>query len=895
MKSDLKDRLADFLEFYKTIEGYEKGEGQLFINRLFVLFGFKDATDAGGKFEYRNKYNKTTKFEDFILVDKILIEMKSRKFPLKKAVLQAREYWNRSYKGDKTKYVMLCNFDEIWIFNWFEQDRELCRFAVKDIAEYCQNNLSFLFKEYAEPIFENNVEKITTEAVSKLIEIYHSLLDREVANKDAVQKFILQLLVCLFADSIGLFPKKGFFGELILECKKQGSTYDLFRYLFIEMRTPGIASAGRFKGVDYFNGGIFKEITPIELNEEELLLLEKVSHCDWSKIEPAIFGNILEYSMDKKQQHDTGSHYTYEQDIMKIIRPTIIEPIMKQIKDTKSIRDLKMLRTSLGKLKILDPACGSGNFLYIALRELKSLELEIINKIETISKNSNKYLYDDDGSVATYSLIETTQFYGMDTNKFAVELAKVTLSFGKKTFNDLFCNYAENSYRSFVNKTLPFDDLDKNIVVQDALFSEWIKADIIIGNPPFLGGKHLKNTLGDEYVKELKLKFPEAKGQADFCTFWFQKAHDSSARRIGLVATNSISQGLSRDASLKYIIDRKGIIINAISSQKWSGSASVHVSIVNWVKSKKDICSIFLDNEKVDFINSSLRNELDYTDAKIITENLGKSFQGCELAGKGFVISAEKAREWIKEDKKYEEVLKPMIDGMTIVSPSKSLDWVIDFNEMSLEDASLYTLAFEHVKKSVKPERDNNKELSRKTYWWKFGRTRPKMRKALEGLKCYFCLPKIAKYTIFQPIDIGILPCEANMVIASDDFFVLGILNSKIHLDWVLVQRSTLGLAPRYTNTTCFMTFPFPSNVDEDKKQKIRAVMKRLNSFRLEMCLTKKCIIASFYNDFYQEPGSELFKLHKELDKSVCDAYGWKYNPEANYNSQLYELNQLSE
>ncbi|MDM8541498.1 hypothetical protein QUF90_10455 [Desulfococcaceae bacterium HSG9] len=232
-----------------------------------------------------------------------------------------------------------------------------------------------------------------------------------------------------------------------------------------------------------------------------------------------------------------------------------------------------------------------------------------------------------------------------------------------------------------------------------------------------------------------------------------------------------------------------------------------------------------------------------------------------------------------------------MIDGKALVSPCVELDWIIDFKEMPLEDAAIYNLPFKHVKKYVKPERDNNKRKTARIFWWQFRSKSIGMRKALKGLKGYCCLPKVAKYTCFRLIDISILPCEANMVIASDDFFILGILNSKLHLDWVLAQGSTLKSDTRYTNTTCFMTFPFPDNVKKTQKQKVRNIMQELESFRTKEAISRKCTMTKFYNDFFHEPSSNLFKLHKKLDKAVCACYSWKYSRSKSYNDAIFRLN----
>ncbi len=884
MLTSINEKIDSFTAFTKTLEGYEKGEAQTFLNRLFQVFGHADCHEAGARFEKRIKTGKTTKFEDLLFPGRAIIEMKSRGKNLADHILQAREYWDRSYQEEKTPFVVLCNFDRFLIFNWFMQNSPLDSLAVEELRTRWRA-LAFLSKEPVEPVFRNNVEKVTAEAAEKLLKIYHSVINRG-EDKNRVQKFVLQLLVCLFSEDIGLFPIADYFLALLQEGRKNHSANAFIADLFRQMNNPKKAKDGRFRDVNYFNGGIFKEINLIKLNTHELDLLEETAKFDWSRIEPAIFGNIFEYSMDSKEQHATGAHYTCEKDIMKIVRPTIITPCIKKINRASTLENLLKAREDLGKIKVLDPACGSGNFLYIALRELKTLEIEILSKI---SENFRKYRIQD-----VYSVIRLKQFYGIDSNPFAVELAKVTLSIGKKIFNDQLISFIKKNQLSldFEDRTLPFDDLDQNIVTDDALFCNWPKADVIIGNPPFLGGKYLRIERGDEYAEKVYKAFPDVKGQPDYCALWFRRAHDSSAKRIGLVGTNSVAQGVTRKAGLEYIAENKGIITNAVSTQVWSGTANVHVSIVNWVKNKKDVPEERkLDDAKVDFINSSLKAEPDYTGAKRLAENLGKSFQGCELSGKGFSVSAETAKKWMESDPKNREVLKPMMDGKSLVNPGIELEWVIDFNDMALEEAGRYELPFAHVEKYVKPERMKNKERSRKEKWWLFGRPRPVMRKALNGLKCYFCLPKIAKYTCFRAIDISIVPCEANMVIAGDDFFVLGVLNSKLHLNWVSAQRSTLEDRTRYTNTTCFETFPFPHDAKEIHKEKVREIMGKLEKYRTEEAVSRKCTLTVLYNKFFKEPSGHLSKLHRKLDKAVCDCYGWKYSETGSYNENLFLLN----
>ncbi|MFM7373148.1 MAG: DNA methyltransferase, partial [Sphaerospermopsis kisseleviana] len=250
-------------------------------------------------------------------------------------------------------------------------------------------------------------------------------------------------------------------------------------------------------------------------------------------------------------------HYTSEVDIMKIIRPTISRFWEKRIEAANTVKELSTLQIELQSYRVLDPACGSGNFLYLAYQELKRIEILLLDKIAQLRKSKDKQMQ--------MGLVTPLQFYGMDTNPFAVELARVTLMIARKIAIDNL---------QLTEPALPLDSLDNNLVCQDALFSEWVKADAIIGNPPFLGGKHIRITLNDEYVDRIFQSFPDVKDSVDFCAYWFRLAHDKIDEngRVGLVATNSISQGKSRIAALDYITQNGGYIHEAVSTQPWSGA-----------------------------------------------------------------------------------------------------------------------------------------------------------------------------------------------------------------------------------------------------------------------------------------------------------------------------------
>jgi hypothetical protein len=527
------------------------------------------------------------------------------------------------------------------------------------------------------------------------------------------------------------------------------------------------------------------------------------------------------------------------------------------------------------KYKVLDPACGSGNFLYIAFQELKRLEKHMMDLIKTHAKTPK------DTAGTDISLVSPMQFYGIEIKPFAVELARLTLEIGRKV--------AVNKF-NLVEDVLPLDNLNQNIICADALFTPWPTVDAIIGNPPFIGNKYLRRDLSSEYVEKLYCDYPEVNGKIDYCAFWFYKSHKTSAQRIGLVGTNTVSQGQTKKVSLDYILDHDGFIYDAVSSQIWSGDANVHVSIVNWCK--KPVHPVFIDSIPVIKINSSLTSEFDITKANTLRVNKGMSFDSGQLAGKGFIISEETAQFWIDRDKKNREVLRPLLDGQAVITPYKKMDWAIDLNDLSLEEASKYEVPFNHLKETVKSLRAKSPERTKREFWWWFGRRVPAMRNALKRLNFYFVLPKIAKYTFFQSVPANILPCEANMVVASDDFYILGVLNAKLHREWVKAQCSTLKGDTRYTNTTCFETFPFLWHADEALKQPVRDLMTQLETYRMAEMKTRQWGITKLYNAFFHEPASQLYQLHQKLDAAVCKVYGWKHDPNKNYNEALFYLNQ---
>ena len=879
--------LHEFAQWVAGCSGNEKQEARTFIEKLMKAWGWEDSTEAEVCFE--EKVPKAGAgggigFADALIKGKVLIEMKSRGEHLGDHSGQLQRYWFNL--TPKPKYAVLCNFDEFWIYDFNQLvDEPVDALPTERIADRW-SALAFLSKKPERVLFGNNQVEVTEKQAEAMGSLFYGLKGQAVKTEAftelQAQRFVLQCVLCMFAEDRGMLPNRQF--SLALEaCKeKKESTYDVLSGLFTEMNTPGVTPGGRFQGTPYFNGGLFADIPRIDLASSQLELLINSAREDWRSVRPSIFGNIFEASSDQIRRHSHGQHFTSEPDILKVVRPTIIEPWEERIEAAKNIGELEAVLFALQQFRVLDPACGSGNFLYMGYNALKDLEAKALRRIQDRRKAESLK------GQAAFGFVTTNQFYGLDTDAFAVELARVTLMIARKVAHDRL---------GLTEQELPLDNLDKNIVQADALFDKWPEADAIIGNPPFLGGKNLRLELGDEYAEKVFKAFAEVKDSVDFCCYWFRKAQDSLNKegRAGLVATNSIRQGNSRRAGLDYIIKKGGHIHNAISTQPWSGDAKVHVSIVNW--SLKDAKRFSLDGEEVAQINSSLTSSIDVTGSPKLKANKSIAFQGVIPVGvDGFSLTQNQAKELIEHEEANKAIVKAFLtaDDLTDIPHAIPRRWIIDFNDMSIEEAELYTRPFAQVQSLVKPARLTNRRDTTRLYWWKFGEKRPAMRERITQVGGYFCIPRHSKWFIPLVADPNWLPGDSTTVVVSTDSYIHGIITSLPHRVWVEAQKSTLKGDTRYTHTSCFETFPFPQLVTAEQAEAIRQAMTELNDYRNGWMTEKQKGITELYNRYFDEPVSRLSQLHQKLDDAVLNAYGWKADEDLL--SNLLDLNlELSE
>jgi len=604
MENGRSKRLAEFVEYvHQYLSGDEKGEAQIFLERMFKGFGHKGLREAGANLESRVKKRDTggTAFADLVWKPVVLFEMKKRGEDLSRHLPQAFDYW-ASLTPNRPRYVVLCNFDEFRIYDFNVDIHEPADTLALDDLPKRYGPLAFLFPTRETPQFRVDRLKLTREAADLLATCYNKLVVRSDVGHARAQRFILQMLIALFSEDIGLLPKY-MVARLLDECVDPPKTFDLLGGLFRQMSSRKPAKGGRYADVPYFNGGIFVEPAPIELAPDEISQLKRAAEYDWSTISPEIFGTLFQHSMGKENRHALGAHYTAPTDIMKIVQPSIVRPWSEAIDRAETADDIRALHQRLYTLRVLDPACGSGNFLYIAYRAMKRLERQLHDKHVEISSTRRK----PQGAIG---FVTTKQFFGIDVIPFAVELAKVTMTIAHKLAIDEL---------HIEERALPLDNLDNNIVCKDALIrsqpmgldgarvawrrplldasgkpvlADWPEADVIIGNPPFNGSKKMKPDLGPDYVNAIRNAHPDVPGMADYCVFWFRRAHDHAPMctpddpfrgRVGLVGTQNVRNNKSREGGLDYVV-KSGTIVEAVDNQPWSGEANVHVSIVNWVK-----------------------------------------------------------------------------------------------------------------------------------------------------------------------------------------------------------------------------------------------------------------------------------------------------------------------
>jgi len=754
--------------------------------------------------------------------------------------------------------------------------------------------------------------ELTEKAAQSFADLAQALRERG-HDPQAVAHFLDRLLFCLFAEDAGLLPA-GLLGRLATVTRTDPAAFtDGLGDLFGRMSTKG----GLFgtERIEWFDGGLFDGPAVLPLTAPEMATLLAVSKLDWSQIEPAIFGTLFERGLDPGRRSQLGAHYTDRASIERLVEPVVIEPLRREFEavQAEALAAHAKFEASFGRragkdpgrarveafldrlraVRVLDPACGSGNFLYIALQGLKDLEREVIHWASEALRMPLQY-----PGVGPEAVL------GIEINPYAAELARVTIWIGEIQW------MLRNGFAYRRDPILrPLD----SIRTMDALLdlsdpehpreADWPDAEFIVGNPPFLGGKLLRRGLGDDYVDRLFQVFDgRVPREADFVTYWHEKARANieadRTKRVGLLATQGIRGGANRRVLER--IKSSGDIFLAWSDEPWIlDGAAVHVSFVAFDDGTET--DRRLDGKPVAMINANLTAGIDLTKAQRLKENLGLAFMG-DTKGGAFEISDEEAGRLLQEPnpdgRSNSEVVRPWVNGQDVGGRPQER-WIIDFGtSMAREEAALYQAPFERVASTVQPNRSNSKREAYALNWWLHEEARPGMRRALADLPRYLVTVRHSKYRLFRWQTPETLPDSALIVVAKDDDFTFGVLQSRVHDLWARglgTQVREVESGFRYTPSTCFETFPFPRPIDEQRAE-IAAAAARLNDLREGWLnppgLTEEELTTRTLTNLYNERPTWLRDAHARLDRAVLAAYGWPADlPDDEVLARLLQLN----
>ncbi|MES2835845.1 MAG: class I SAM-dependent DNA methyltransferase [Pseudomonadota bacterium] len=809
--------------------------------------------------------------------------------------------------------------------------------------------------------------------------------DQPLHDPRAIAHFLNQLVFCMFAEDARLLPD-GLFTKTLKGVqtrpeRARQALSDLFKAMASEGEDDRyLLGVGV---IEWFNGGLFDGAEPLLLEPADLkLIADTAGEHDWSEIDPAIFGTMFEEALKATRKRAAlGAHYTDREKILKIVDPVIVRPLTAEwaaaradieaaaqdaraaearrkavfdeatealkagqgkadeTKRRKAVTAAEKERTlaqnaardrleaflkRLAAYRVLDPACGSGNFLYVALHALKDLELTALIEAERLT-----------GLQSPAPRVGLQCVRGIEIEPYAAELARVTLWIGDLQWS------LKNGYRNWPRPILSKLDQIENrdaLLNPDGTEAEWPEVDAIVGNPPFLGAKLMRRKLGSELTETIRQVYSSLPGFTDFVCYWFEKARviisERPSVRAGFVATNSIRKNTNLPVLKKITASAR--IFDAWSEEKWTlDGAAVDVSLACFGVTAEPA---HLDGSSVSGINADLTTGLDLTLAVSLSENRDGAYLGIQKSGP-FDVSGVIARRWIAlpanpNGRLNSEVLRPYWNGDDLTGRPRD-GWFIDLPMgLTAEKASQFQEPYQHL--AVTPD-DDGKLLSdlRKALgeragprWWEPHWPRPEMRSRIRGLGRYLATPETAVYRLFVWIPEAILPDKNLIVIPRNDDVSFGLLQSRHHEVWSLRKGSDLQDRPRYTHTTVFATFPFPEGLtpnilaadyaDDPRAVAIAEAARELNALREnwlnppglvrieaevvpgypDRVLPKdeeaaKVLKTRTLTNLYNQRPAWLDMAHKRLDAAVAAAYGWPdYLSDDEVLERLFHLNQ---
>ena len=792
---------------------------------------------------------------------------------------------------------------------------------------------------------------VTREIATKLAKLAASLEERGYTN-ERVAKFLMRCVFTMFAEDVDLLPDEPFKGAVALGLEDPADFSSATEELWAAMdegRRFGLKKLLRF------NGHFFREQEVLPLESKDLVVLHEAAGADWANVEPTIFGTLLTRALDPTERHKLGAEYTPREYVERLVRPTIDEPLRERwalvqaevlqlrergrpIDKKRAVARLRKFHEWLRGLRVLDPACGSGNFLYVALATIKSVELEVLREIEAIT------------GMAELSVEEVGpwQFHGIEIKPWARELAELTLWVGYyqwwrqthghtlppepvlRETGTLECRDAVLAWddtRVIAEKSRPdptprladpvtgdlVPDPDARIQYVEYVGpseAPWPEADFIVGNPPYTGNKRMREVLGDGYVDALRSVYNEVPASAEYVMYWWLRAAKAVARggtiRAGLITTRSIADSQNR-VLLRTAADLGAEVVWAVPDHPWlddADAADVWVAMTvldseasGAVRVEVDSTGEVVGQQEGARLNDDLSLHADVATAATqpLLANGLLSGRGVTLVGAGFKIPSDKAELLLTADSRRAEVLRPYWRGSDVAKRPRDV-YVLDFGMRTEEEARTYPVLFDLARTRVMKKRQSNNRASYREFWWRFGEPRGTFREALQGLPRYIATTYVGKHRIFRFVPSDVVPDGGLIAIGTDDPFILGVLSSRIHALWSIAAGGTQGVGhtPRYNNSLCFEPFPLPAP-EARTRASVADLALQIEDHRDRVLAAAATIdLTDVYNVVEKLESGETLEeteravhelaacgvlrdLHHRLDQEVASAYGWSW------------------
>jgi hypothetical protein len=888
--NEIKNRAIAFQKEWEG-ETSEKAESQSFWNEFFHVFGISRRRVASFEQPIKKADNKQG-FIDLLWKGTILVEHKSKGKDLDKAPQQAKDYFPNLKEHELPRYILVSDFQRFKLY-----DLDSGNPWEFELSNFVDNVHLFDFIAGYEKRVYKDEDPVNIQAAELMGKLHDCLKEIGYIGHD-LEVYLVRLLFCLFADDTGIFNKGIFWEYIDLHTKEDGSDLAMhIAYIFQVLNTPGDK---RLKNLDenltqfpYINGKLFEESLPLAAFDSKMrVMLLEACAFDWGKISPAIFGSMFQAVMNPKERRNLGAHYTSEKNIQKVIKPLFLDDLHREFEKIKGNHNkLLEFHKKIANLYFLDPACGCGNFLIITYRELRDLEILVLQELDKTGQ-----LVTD---ISTIIQVDVNQFAGIEYDEFAVRVAEVAMWLIDHQMNIK----VSNTFGQYFVR-LPLKKSAK-IVNGNALRIDWEeviskeKLNFILGNPPFVG-HHYQNF---DQKEDLKLVLDKiiGSGVMDYVSAWFYKSAQfiqSTKIKVGLVATNSISQGEQSSILWNVLINEFNISIHfAHRTFKWSneakGNAAVHCVIIGFAS--------FEANEKYLFDYQTITSEPLLIKAQNINPYLinannilvfNRKYPLCNVPnmmygnkptdGGNFILSEEEKNTLVLKNPLVIKFIKPFISAREFLNGGKK--WCLWLLDIKPDELKNIPEILERVE-AVKQFRSKSIAASTRNYSYHC-----LFRQITQPKSDYILVPRTTSENR-KYIPIGFFTAD-NIVsdtcqsIPNGDLYLFGILTSEMHMAWVKYVCGRLKSDYRYSKDIVYNNYPFPENITDKQKQTVETCAQAVLDTRSKY---PDSSLADLYDPLTMPP--DLLKAHQKLDKAVDLCYRPQpFTSELNRIEYLFEL-----